>query len=214
LEQTLRQRQLYRSRMLDLPDSGIPGQLKASVAEELSQLHERLAQADFYTHAADFNTLLTSLHTRVHTTVLQMQEAQHHRLQEAAQELTQVPEWGELTQAEHTSVLADLETLTLSATPDLQGLQTLLNQELVIRDRVHELKSRMVRQGQERRRQRLEDEKAQAKQEGKTKLSRSIAIPTSITDASQLDVLIQTLQALRHELALYSEIEVCIHIQD
>ena len=72
----------------------------------------------------------------------------------------------------------------------------------------------MVRQGQERRRQRLEDEKTQAKQEGRTKLSRAVTIPTSITDASQLDVLIQTLQALRHELALYSEIEVRIHIQD
>ena len=214
LEQTLRQLQQYRSRMMALPDSGIPGQLKATVAEELTQLHERLARADFYTHAADFNTLLTSLHTRVHTTVLQMEEAQHQRLQEAAQELTQVPEWGELTQEEHTSVLADLETLTLSATPDLQGLQTLLNQELGIHDRVHELKNRMIRQGQERRRQRLEDEKAQAKQEGRTRLSRAVTIPTSITDASQLDVLIQTLQALRHELALYSEIEVRIHILD
>jgi len=160
LEQTLRQLQHYRSRMTALPDSGIPGQLKATMAEELTQLHERLVQTDFYTHAADFNTLLTSLQTRVHTTVLQMGESQHQRLQEAAQELTQVPEWGELTQEEHTSVLADLETLTLSATPDLQGLQTLLNQELGIHDRVHELKNRMVRQGQERRRQRLEDEKA------------------------------------------------------
>ena len=125
-----------------------------------------------------------------------------------------MPEWGELTQEEHTSVLADLETLTLSPTPDLQGLQTLLNQELVIHERVHALKSRMVHQGQERRRQRLEDEMARAKHEGRTRLSRDVALPPSITDASQLEVVIQTLQALRYELALYSEIEVRIHIQD
>ncbi|MGE4096273.1 MAG: hypothetical protein AB7G75_36190 [Candidatus Binatia bacterium] len=214
LEKTLRQLQQYHSRLLALPESGIPGQLKATVAEELTQVQERLAQADFYTHAADLNTLLTSLHTRVRATVLQMEEAQRHRIQEAAQELTQVPAWGELTQEEHTSVLGDLETLPLNATPDLQGLQTLLNQELVIRDRVHELKNRITHQGRERRRQRLEDEKAQAKHEGRTRLSRAVAIPTSITDASQLDILIQTLQALRHELALYSEIDVRIHIQD
>jgi hypothetical protein len=90
----------------------------------------------------------------------------------------------------------------------------LLNQELIIRDRVHDLKSRMVHQGQERRRQRLEEEKARAKQEGRTKLSRDVAMPPSITDASQLEVLIQTLQALQHELALYSEIEVRMHLQD
>ena len=101
----------------------------------------------------------------------------------------------------------------MSITPDLQGLQTLLNQELVIRDRVHELKDCMTRQGQERRRQRLEAEKAQAKREGGQSRA-SVVIPPSITDASQLDTLIQALQALRHELVLYSQIEVRIHVQD
>jgi hypothetical protein len=96
----------------------------------------------------------------------------------------------------------------------LRGLKTLLNQELVIHDRVSELKARIARQGQERRRQRLEDEKAKAKQEGKAKISRFLDIPRSITDASQLDALIQALQALRHELALYSEIEVQLRVQD
>jgi hypothetical protein len=98
--------------------------------------------------------------------------------------------------------------------PDLQGLKQLINQELVIRDRVSELKNRITRQGKERRRQRLEEEKAKAKQAGKTKISRAVAIPTSITEASQLDALIQELQALRYELELYSEIEINMTIQD
>jgi len=143
-----------------------------------------------------------------------MEQAQHQRLQEAAHDLTRLPEWDELTQEEHHSVLADLEALTISVTHDLQGLKTLLNQEYVMHTRVSELKDRITRQGQERRRQRLEDEKARAKQEGKLTLSRSLAIPTSVTEASQLDALIQALQALRHELALYSEMEVRLQLQD
>ena len=80
--------------------------------------------------------------------------------------------------------------------------------------RVHELKSRIVRQGQERRRQRLEAEKAQAKQEGEPSLPvRSPFLPPSLKPASWIR-LIQELQALRHELALYSDIEVRITIQD
>jgi hypothetical protein len=97
---------------------------------------------------------------------------------------------------------------------DLQGLKALINQEFVRHSRVSELKDRIARQGQERSRQRLEAEKAKVKQEGKTKLTRAINVPTAITEASQLDSLIQELQALRHELALYSDMEVRIIIQD
>jgi hypothetical protein len=60
----------------------------------------------------------------------------------------------------------------------------------------------------ERSRQWLEAEKAKAKQEGKTKLTRAINVPSAITEASQLDTLIQELQALRHELALYSRVNL------
>jgi hypothetical protein len=214
LEQTVRQLQQHRSSIEALPDSGIPAQLKTELAEELTLLHERLTQADFYQYAADFNTLLRSLQGRVRHTALQMEEAQQQRLLEAEQDLKRVPEWTDLTQEEQNSVLGGLEALTVSVSHDLQGLKMLLNQEYVIHARLSELKERIARQGQERRRQRLEEEKAKARQEGKTKLSRSLVIPPSITDTSQLDTLIQELQALRHELALYSEIEVSIRLQD
>ena len=61
LEQTVRQLQQYCGSIEALPDSGIPARLKTELAEDLTRLHERLAQDDFYEHAADFNTLLTSL---------------------------------------------------------------------------------------------------------------------------------------------------------
>jgi hypothetical protein len=214
LEQTVRQLQQHRSGIEALPDSGIPAQLKSALTEELILLRERLAQTDFYQHAADFSTLLTSLRTHVRDAAGQMEGAQNQHLQEAAQDLTRLPEWGELTQEEQNNVLAKLEELVLTVSHDLQGLKALINQEFVMHSRVSELKDRIARQGQERSRQRLEAEKAKAKQEGKTKLTRAINVPTAITEASQLDTLIQELQALRHELALYSDIEVRITIQD
>lgn len=214
LEQTIRLLQQHRDAIEALPDSGIPSQLKTDLADDLTRLQERLAQDGFYEHAADFNTLLTSLQSRVRDAAMRMEEAQQERLQEAEQDLKRVPEWAELTQEEQSSVLGGLEELTLSVSRDVQGLKMLLNQELVIYDRVSELKDRIAQQGQERRRQRLEEEKAKAKQAGKTKLSRSVIIPTSITNTHELDDLIQELQALRHELALYSEIEVNMTFRD
>jgi hypothetical protein len=60
----------------------------------------------------------------------------------------------------------------------------------------------------------LEVEKAKVKLEGKTKLTRAINVPTAITNASQLDSLIQELQAVRDDLDLYSDMEVRITIRD
>jgi hypothetical protein len=214
LEQTVRRLQQHRRDIGALPASGMPGQLKADLAEELTLLQERLAAADFYQRAADFNTLLTSLQSRIRDTSIEMEAAQQQRLQEAAQDLTRLSEWGELTQEEQNSVLASLEELELHVSPDLQGLKTLINQEFVRHSRVSEFKELIARQGQDRRRQRLEEEKAKAKQAGQTKITRTLNIPTAITKASQVDTLIQELQALKHELALYSEIEVHILIQD
>lgn len=214
LEQTVRQLQQHRSGIEALPDSGIPAQLKTDLADDLALLGERLAQAEFFAHAADFNTLLTSLQGRVRDTAKHMEEAQQLRLHEAAQDLQRLPEWTELTQEEQNGVLGDLEALTVRVPHDLPGLKTLINQEFDIHNRVSELKDRIDHQGQERRRQRLEAERAKAKQAGTSKLSRSLTIPTSITEASQLDTLIRELQALQHELALYSEIEVHITMQD
>ena len=214
LEQTVRQLQQHRSAIEVLPDSVIPAQLKSVLTEELILFGERPAQADFYQHAADFSTFLTSLRTRVRDAAGQMEEAQTQHLQEAAQDPTRLPEWGELTQEENNNVLATLEDLLLTVPHDLQGLKALINQEFVRHSRVSDLKVRIARQGQERSRQRLEAEKAKAKIEGKTKLTRAINVPTAITEASQLDTLIQELQALRQELDLYSDIEVHITIQD
>jgi hypothetical protein len=143
-----------------------------------------------------------------------MEEAQYQHRQEAAQDLTRLPEWSELTQEERNNVLAKLEELVLTVSHDLQGLKALINQEFVKHSRVSELKDRITRQGQDRRRQRLEVEKAKVKLEGKTKLTRAINVPTAITNASQLDSLIQELQAVRDDLDLYSDMEVRITIRD
>jgi hypothetical protein len=143
-----------------------------------------------------------------------MEKAQKQHLQEAEQDLKRLSEWGELTQEEQNSVLGSLEDLVLSVSHDLRGLKALINQEFVMHSRASELKDRIARQGQDRRHRRLEEEKANIIREGKTKLTRTINIPTAITRASQVDTLIQELQALRHELTLCSEIEVRISIQD
>ena len=53
----------------------------------------------------------------------------------------------------------------------------------------------------------------EAKKAGQTKLSRSVNIPATISIAADLEELIRSLQALKAELAVYSDIEVTIKIE-
>ena len=48
LEQTVRELQQHRRDIEALPDTGVPGKLRQDLADELTQVGERLARNDFY----------------------------------------------------------------------------------------------------------------------------------------------------------------------
>ncbi|KKM11538.1 ATPase [Clostridiales bacterium PH28_bin88] len=214
LEETIRSLQLHSREIRSLPGTDVPGRLREELAEELDHLAQRLGKDDFYQHAADLNTMLTNIKARTRDAAVNMAEAQKDTIRAGEQELRQLPEWGELTREEQTDVLARLEDLIISASANLQGLKQLISQEFVIHSRLRELKEGIVRQGYQRRLRRIEEEKEKAKQEGKTKITRSVRLPSTVTKADQLDDLIRQLQELKNELALYKEIEVSIKIED
>lgn len=214
LEETIRSLQLHRREINSLPNSGVPGRLREELAEELDHLAQRLGKDDFYKHAADLNTMLTTIKARTRDAAISMAEAQKNTIRAGEEDLRRLPEWVELTQEEQASVLAQLEALIIEASDDLEGLKKLISQEFVIHSRLRELKERIVRQGHQRRVRRIEEEKEKAKQEGKTKITRSVMLPSSVTSADQLNALIRQLQELKNELALYKEIEVIIKIGD
>jgi vacuolar-type H+-ATPase subunit I/STV1 len=154
------------------------------------------------------------MQNRTRDAVIAMEKAQQTRAQEVEQDLQRLPEWPELTAEEQGSVFADLENLALSVSHDLDGLKRLINQKFEIQSLVSDLKQRIASIGEQRQRQRLEEEKAKAEQAGRTKLSRALTVPTRITGVQQLETLIRDLQALQNELALYSEIEISIELKD
>ena len=57
--------QHHRREIASLPDSGVPGELRADLAEEVAQLEERLGQENFYQYSADLSTRLTAIKARV-----------------------------------------------------------------------------------------------------------------------------------------------------
>ena len=214
LEKTIKALRQHQQSIAGLPGTGIPGKLRSESTDDLDLLAGRLGKEDFYQHTADLNTRLTQLKSRVSESVNEMANAQKQGLQEAEQDLKRIPEWVELTQEEQNNALDQLTALTRSASNDLVGLEKLITHEFDIQSSLSELKQRIIREGRERQRQRVEEQKKKDIKDGKTKVERSIKIPVSLSTTAQLEELIKQLQSLKSELSYYDEFELKIEQQD
>ncbi|MDI6749496.1 MAG: BREX system P-loop protein BrxC [Rhodocyclaceae bacterium] len=212
LDATLRDLQAHRREIEALPDTGVPGELRGELADELATLSERLGKEDFYQHAADFNSLLTHWRGRVREAVITLSNQQKLRLKEGIEDLQRLPEWEELTQEERGNAASQLEGLVLEATQDLAGLKKLLARDYDINSTLEELKRSIQRQGQERLRQRMEQERAKSGEKGPSKLIKKIAVPAKITTAADIDAIIQQLHEIKAQIGIYSEIEVTFSV--
>jgi hypothetical protein len=208
LDSTLRDLRAHRRDIEALPDTGVPGELRREVAENLATLSERLDREDFYKHTADFNSQLTHLKGRVRDAVITLSDRQKQRLKDSIDDLRRIPEWDELTREERGNAVNRLDGLALAATQDLEGLKKLLARDYDINSTLEDLKRSIQRQGQERLRQRMEEEHAKTGEKVSARLSRSIAVPTRMTSAADIDALIQQLHAIKEQMGLYAEIEV------
>jgi len=208
LDSTVRELQSHRQDIETLPDTGVPGELRNQLNEDLSTLTDRLKKEDFYKHTADFSSLLTHIKGRVREAVISLSDQQKQRLKEGAEELQRISEWTELTQEERGSTLSQLDALEISATEDLAGLRKLLARDYDISSTIDNLRRSIQRQGQERLRLRIEEDRAEKGKTGPAKLEQAISVPTRMRSAADLDALILKLNEIKSQLALYDEIEV------
>jgi hypothetical protein len=208
LEKTIRELREHWKEILALPDSGSPGQLKTDVEETLQSIAERLGQENFYTHTADLNSALTQIKTLARSAAQHMMEEQKETIRAAKQDLPRLYEWVELTHEEQSQALAQLEELALTVSEDLSGMKRLLSQEYTIQHQVGVLKREIADLGRQRQLERRKEIK-----DGE-KFKSTVQIPLRITSAEELEDLIQQLQTLKNQMALYADIEVIIELKD
>jgi hypothetical protein len=191
-----------------LPSSGIPGQLKTDVAEELSVFADQIKKSDFYEHSADFNSTFTRLKSSVSSAVVSLQAEQERRVEQAQAEVASHIDWNELTQAEKDLELKRFDNLVTQASQDINGLKQLLSQEYNISQKLKAVNESVSQKAQVKRAQRVAEEKAKYQNEGKVKVERKVTVPKRVTQKAELEQLIQTLLQLKGDLELNSEIEI------
>ncbi|MEW5817071.1 MAG: BREX system P-loop protein BrxC, partial [Spirochaetota bacterium] len=206
LEETVRSLQQHRHQIEELPNSGVPGELKEELAEELSLLKDRLGKRDFYKHAPDLNSMLTNFKGRTRDTVVKMHGVQKNSIKEMEQDLHHIPEWGELTQEEQRSVLKQIEELQVVTSEDLQGLKKLISQEFVIHSTLQDLRKRIVSMGRERAQEKERERREKAKKENV--YFETVSIPKSVKSLKDLNDLLQALEKLRARALEHDKVEI------
>jgi hypothetical protein len=210
LERTVHDLHDHRRALGQLPDNGVPGELRRDAEGDLMAFADNLGRADFQKHATEFNTLLTQLKTRVGKAAVTLQAQQAQRLKAAVEDLQRVPEWAEATQEERSNAVNRIEGLALVATENLAGLRQMLSRDYDIGVTVDELKRSIQRQGQERLRARVEEERSKTGNGGPPKLSKTLSVPSKLTSTADIDALLQVLRELKAQSALYAEVEVTL----
>jgi len=213
LEETIVDLKRHLDEIGDLPQSGVPAELKTDLADDFDQIRSHLKDDAFCNHTADLNSLLTAVKSRTSAATTQMESVQKANIEQAKNDLVNLPEWSELTDSEQRQSATQIDELAISADADLAGLKKRISQDYVFGNRVAAIKKGIEKTGSDRRRERLEQEREKAKQEGKTKLTRTVKLPSKLTTAARLDELIGDLRGLREELDVYKDIEVTIEIE-
>jgi hypothetical protein len=213
LEHTVRELRIAISAVAILPDSGLPGQLKAELSSDLAAIAEMLASPEFYRYGAEFAGELTKLKTRARDTVIGMRTAQTDRIRDAEHDLNLIPEWKELNQQEQNEILAGLEKLSVDVDEDLAGLRCLVNQDYAMGRQVHDLKQRVQHIGTQRVRERVKKEQGDAGGT-KSRLVRCVKSQAHITKIDELNKLIADLQLACSEIQYAHEFEVIVDLSD
>lgn len=214
LETTLRELQDHCREIAQLPDTGIPGDLRRDSEDALKSVTDWISTDEFYRHTADFSTQLTETKARVRDAVATLAEQQKQRLKDGLDDLQRVPEWSELTQEERGNVAARLDGLEISVGHDLTGLKRLLTRDYDINSTIDELRRSIQRQGQERALQRAEQQQKKGMSEdGPKKLTEAVLLPAKLTTLADLDSLIQRLNQLRSQFSAYQDVELSLTVE-
>ena len=206
LEHTIKDLQLHRHEIIGLPESGVPGQLRQDLAEEMTILDERLTKEDFYKHVTYLNSTLTNLKAHVRDAAVSMGEAQKTTIIEAEEDLRRIQEWAELTQEEQLSVLSQVENFRIESEKNLSGLKQLITQEFNIHSTIQDLRKRIISMGIKRAGKKENERRAKAREEN-TYL-KTVSIPKSIVSLQELNDILKKLEQIRADSIKHDKFEI------
>jgi hypothetical protein len=183
----------------DLPDTGPLADLRSQSQAHLDKLSDTLAREDFFIHAADLQSHLSSIEHLVSDAALALGAEYAADLKAHRDRLEGRPEWEAIGGAEQDRLAAVFDQLQIEITPDLDGIHRCLNARYPLQQRIAAIEKEMADIAETKIQEITNDDK------GPLELT-DFEFPAVLESRTELDALIERLRALRAKFASYSKI--------
>jgi hypothetical protein len=200
---TLSHLKRLRQEIGDLPDSGIPAQLKASATEPLARVSEILARESFFDEAASLATTSRELDDLVARTATQLADQQADLARTELSRWQSSADWVDLGDEDRVWFSSEVSNLAIDADGTLDGLKKLFRHDYSLNGRLRDLAANLVRKGAENRAARAGKPEPDASLDDTATPVRQIAeaevvVPRVFKSANEIDLLIAALTKLRN----------------
>jgi hypothetical protein len=207
LQQTIADLQQLCSEIVQLPDSGVPGQLKSLSTDQVSQVSGILSKEAFYDESAALQTARHELAKQVENAVAELAKQQIHLRESELMKWRNLPDWADLLVEDRAWVAAEADKLAVDALGDIGGLRRLLAHEYDLNHRLRKLEKEVGVLAAARRKER---EKPPGDGNGSPAepVDAEIVVPAVIERVDQLEALVAQIQALRVRLAARQPVHI------
>ncbi len=208
LQQTIADLQQLCSEIVQLPDSGVPGQLKSTSTDHVSQVSGVLSKEAFYDESASLQTARHELAKQVETAVGELAKQQARARSAELIKWENLPNWADLLTEDRAWFAAEVDNLAVAVSGNIAGLRRLLAYEYDLNHRLRELDKELGVLAAKRR-----DEREKPPEEGngntREPVDAEIIVPAVIERVDQLEALVAQIQALRVRLAARQPVHIC-----
>jgi hypothetical protein len=211
LKQVIGSLQELNTEINQLPDSGIPGQLKTSSAGLLAQFTDILAKESFYEESSKLLSCRQDLEKSVAVAVGDLAKQQSEVRDRELRSWQLLPDWIDLLPEDRSWFLDEADKLTLDAPTTLAGLRRLLAHEYDLNHRLRDLETQIGNRAAQRRQEREKPEEPGSTTQPTPAadiFEANVAIPSVFDKVEQLEMLIGQLQAFRVRIAARQPVRI------
>ena len=188
-----------RQEISDLPDSGIPAQLKTSAVESLASVTDILRRESFFEEVASLGTVSNELDKLVAGATADLVHQQEGFINEELARWQTSADWADLSDEDRAWFSAEATNLAVEADNSLDGLKKLLRHDYSINNHLRDLSGNVGKKAVENRTAKLRDLESNGDTNGpKSEVSEAeVLVPKIFTSTEEMDLLIAELNKLR-----------------
>lgn len=212
LKQVVASLQELNTAIHQLPDSGVPGQLKLNTSELLTQVNDVLAKESFYEESSKLHLAQQQLEKIVGTAVGDLEKQQTQTGDRATAQWQLLPDWTDLLSDDRAWFLSEAETLKFHVPETLNGLRQLLAHDYDLNHRLRDLEAEISTRASQRRNEREKPEKpgddAPPPEPPTEVFETNVAVPAIFDKVEQIDMLVGQLHGFRPRIAARQRVRI------